>query len=86
MTSHAEHALDINQVYGKMSDVKVLLEKATNILECRIEEVLDSMSYTPLCDLPDDEPITLEEFIALTDSNCKAAAQSTGQVHTTLHE
>ena len=63
-------------MYSKLSDVEVLIDKAADILECRIEDVLDSMSYTPLCDLPEDEPITLEQFIALTDSNCKMAADT----------
>ena len=64
----------MSQVYEKLSEVKVLIAKSSDILDCRIEEVLDSMSYTPLCDLPDNEPITLDEFVALTENNCESAA------------
>ena len=32
------------------------------------------MSLTPLCELPEDEPIKVEAFLQLTDAVCKEAA------------
>ena len=67
---------DIKCAYEKIEQVEVFSRKVSDILDCRIEETLISMSYTPLCDLPDDEGITLETFLQLTEEHCTSAAES----------
>ena len=53
-----------------------LSKQACDVLECRIEAVLEDMSLTPLCDLPEEEAITVEKFLEMTDKTCKEASAS----------
>ena len=59
-----------------MGDLELLTKQANDILECRIEAVLDEMGLTPLCDLPEDEAITIEDFLHLTEQTCSEAAST----------
>jgi len=43
-----------------------MLERMNNLITYRIDAVLDEISKMSLCDLPDDEPITPEEFLKHT--------------------
>lgn len=47
-----------------------------DILECRIEGVLSEIEATRLCDLPEEEAITVEEFVGATERTCQAAAET----------
>lgn len=47
-----------------------------DILECRIELCLLEVGNITLCALPDDDPVTVDEFTAATDKNCLQAAES----------
>jgi len=49
-----------------MGEVETLSKIVTDILDCRIEAVLQDMSFTALCDLPEDEAITMEKFLQIT--------------------
>lgn len=47
-----------------------------DILDCRIEAVLEDIELTRLCDLPEDEAVSVEEFVSVTERTCQEAAQS----------
>ena len=47
-----------------------------DILECRIEAVLEDIELTRLCDLPEDEAVFVDEFVNVTERTCQAAAES----------
>ena len=47
-----------------------------DILECRIELLLLDVGSMLLCQLPDDDPMTVDEFTAATDRSCLHAAES----------
>ncbi len=51
-------------------------KQAKDILECRIEAVLEEMSLTPLCDIPEEDAITVEEFQKMTEDCCNDASVS----------
>ena len=68
--------LDMAGIYKAMGEMEHLAKQAMDILECRIEAVLEDMSLTPLCDLPEDDSISIEEFLKLTEETCLEASQS----------
>ena len=47
-----------------------------DILDCRIEAVLEDIELTRLCDLPEDEAVSVEEFVHVTERTCREAAES----------
>ena len=57
-----------------MGELERLRKHAVDILDCRIEAVLEDMSLTPLCDLPEDEPVTVDTFLQLTEQSCNEAS------------
>ena len=63
-------------IYKAIREMENLAKQAMDILECRIEAVLADMSLTPLCDLPEDDSITIEEFLKLTEVTCVDASKS----------
>lgn len=67
---------DIENIYKRIGELELLTKQTCDVLDCRIEAVLDDMSLTPLCDLPEDEPITVQRFIDLTTQTCSDAANS----------
>ena len=67
---------DLQNTYRVMGHLERLCKDAKDILDCRIETVLEDMSLTPLCDLPEDEPVTVEQFLALTETTCNDASQT----------
>ena len=60
--------------YGKMNDMELIAKQAKDILHCRVEDVLEQMSLTALTDLPEDDAITIEEAMKLTEDVCNEAA------------
>jgi dynein heavy chain len=46
-----------------------MLERVNDLITYRIDAVLDEITRMSLCDLPDDEPITPEEFLQHTQVN-----------------
>ncbi len=59
-----------------MDELDQLSRQARDMLECRVEAVLDAISTTPLVDLAEEEPVTVEEFIRRTQLVCSEAAVS----------
>lgn len=45
-------------------------------MECRIGMYLDDISSTALCDMPEEETVTCEQFLKLTDDVVAAASAS----------
>lgn len=58
-----------------MHDLEKLSKTVKDMLECRIEAVLDDMSATALCDLPEDEAVTAEKFLQLTTDIVQSASE-----------
>ena len=42
------------------------MDRANDLVEFRIDAVLHEMSTTTLCELPDEEPWTVDEFLEKT--------------------
>ncbi|XP_023932721.1 dynein heavy chain 5, axonemal [Lingula anatina] len=66
----------LSNAYRSMSDLEKLVKQVSDILECRIEAVLAEMGSIALCDLPEDEPITVDEFLKLTGETCAQASDT----------
>lgn len=47
-------------------DLELLMDRVNDLVEYRIEAVLQEMSGSTLCMLPEDEPVTSEEFVRTT--------------------
>lgn len=47
-------------------DLELLLDRANDLVEFRIDAVLQEMSGATLCALPEEEPVTAEEFVQTT--------------------
>ena len=45
-------------------------------MECRIGMYLDDISSTALCDMPEEEAVTCEQFLKLTDDVIGTASNS----------
>ena len=46
-----------------MEELELLMVRANELTEFRIDAVLHEMATTTLCQLPQDEPWTVEEFL-----------------------
>lgn len=58
-----------------MADLAKLTKTVSDILDCRVEAVLSDMSMTALCDLPEEEAITADQFLELTTETVEMASQ-----------
>lgn len=47
-------------------DLELLMDRVNDLVEYRIEAVLQEMSGSILCMLPEDEPVTSDEFVRTT--------------------
>lgn len=65
---------DMKKCYDRMEELERLSKQVKDILDCRIEAVLNEMSITALCDLPEDEPVTMEKFLSMTTDVVNQAA------------
>ncbi|CAM4590230.1 unnamed protein product [Lepidochelys kempii] len=66
----------INNIFDKLADLELLLDRVNDLIEFRIDAVLQEMSSVPLCELPEDEPLTCEEFLQMTKEFCVQGAQT----------
>ena len=64
----------MRNVHQEIDDFENLTMKVEDILECRVENVLQSITTTSLCDAP-NEPITVDEFIKITDETIHKSTQ-----------
>ncbi|KAF0871450.1 DYH5 protein, partial [Crocuta crocuta] len=61
--------------FAKIEDLELLLDRVNDLLEFRIDAILEEMSSTPLCQLPQEEPLTCAEFLQKTKDLCVNGAQ-----------
>lgn len=47
-------------------DLELLLDRVNDLIEFRINAILEEMSSLPLCQLPQEDPLTCEEFLQMT--------------------
>ena len=66
---------DISNTYKELSFLENLTKQISDLLDCRIDQVLKDMSCTALCDLPEAEPTTTKDFLADTEKTCKEACE-----------
>ncbi|KAM9098289.1 dynein axonemal heavy chain 5 [Sarcophilus harrisii] len=65
----------LQNIFRVLSEVELLLDRVNDLVEYRIDAVLEEMSLVPLCKLPEDEPLTCEEFLQMTKDLCTNGAQ-----------
>lgn len=53
-------------IFFSKDDLELLLDRVNDLIEFRIYAILEEMSNTPLCQLPQEEPLTCEEFLQMT--------------------
>lgn len=59
----------IQNVYQNLEELELLMVRANELTEFRIDAVLQEMASTTLCQLPVDEPWTVVEFLSNTEVN-----------------
>ncbi|XP_036931609.1 dynein heavy chain 5, axonemal isoform X2 [Acanthopagrus latus] len=79
LTSLNWTSLNIDKYLGRIDkalvDLELLMDRVNDLVEFRIDAVLQEMSGSTLCVLPEDEPITCEEFVQTTRDLCIRQAQ-----------
>lgn len=58
--------LVLNLLFASKAGLELLLDRVNDLVEFRIDAVLQEMTRVPLCKLPDDEPLSCEEFLQKT--------------------
>ncbi|CAF3537957.1 unnamed protein product [Rotaria sordida] len=65
----------VNTVNAALDEFNLNLERTNNLITYRINAVFDEITGIPLCDLPEDEPITPGEFLQHTQELCNYASK-----------
>ncbi|KAM6935223.1 dynein axonemal heavy chain 5 isoform 4-T4 [Lycodopsis pacificus] len=80
LTSINWTSLNIDKYLGRIDkalvDLELLMDRVNDLVEFRIDAVLQEMSGSTLCVLPEDEPVTCEAFVQTTRDLCIRQAQS----------
>ena len=65
----------LDTVHKALKELELLVDRACDLLELRIEGVLKEIQATPLCELPDSDPWTVHQFVSKTQvrSECLVA-------------
>jgi len=71
--------LVIENVYSTLRELDYVVKEAADILECRIERILEDMSSTALIILPADEPIDVLSFLEQTEKLAISTAHKLSQ-------
>ena len=61
----------LQSVEGSLTELELLVERVSNTMEFQIEGVLQDIQNTVLCDLPDSEAWTVDEFFNRTQVSLK---------------
>ncbi|XP_053253117.1 dynein axonemal heavy chain 5 isoform X2 [Podarcis raffonei] len=64
----------LQNILDKLADLELLLDRVNDLIEFRINAVLQEMSTVPLCNLPEDDPLTCEQFLHMTKELCTKGA------------
>ncbi|XP_069770267.1 dynein axonemal heavy chain 5 isoform X3 [Narcine bancroftii] len=65
----------LNRVSEALEELELLLNRVNDLIEFRIDAVLQDMSTIQLCKLPEEDPIPCDEFVQETKDLCMKAAQ-----------
>ncbi|XP_059863189.1 dynein axonemal heavy chain 5 [Delphinus delphis] len=65
----------LKNAFAKIKALELLIDRVNDLIEFRIDAILEEMSSTPLCQLPREEPLTCEEFLQMTKDLCVNGAQ-----------
>ncbi|KAJ0000193.1 hypothetical protein NQD34_012035 [Periophthalmus magnuspinnatus] len=60
----------LSRIEKSLGDLELLMDRVNDLVEFRIDAVLQEMSASTLCMLPEDEPVTCEEFVQTTRDLC----------------
>ncbi|XP_040900388.1 dynein heavy chain 5, axonemal isoform X2 [Toxotes jaculatrix] len=66
----------LSRIDKTLVDLELLMDRVNDLVEFRIDAVLQEMSSSTLCILPEDEPVTCEEFVQTTRDLCIKQAQN----------
>ncbi len=56
----------MQEVYAALQELELMMDRANDLVEYRIEAVLHEMSTMTLCELPGEEPWSVEAFLERT--------------------
>ncbi|VDP74906.1 unnamed protein product [Echinostoma caproni] len=65
----------MTKVRDELDALRLITKRASDILQCRIDEVLDEMAHTSLCDLPENGQVTLAAFLKITEDTVYTATK-----------
>ncbi|XP_007952391.1 dynein axonemal heavy chain 5 [Orycteropus afer afer] len=65
----------LETTFEKIKELELLLDRVNDLIEFRIDAILEEMSRTPLCQLPQEDPLTCDEFLQMTKDLCVNGAQ-----------
>ncbi|XP_066913562.1 dynein axonemal heavy chain 5-like [Clytia hemisphaerica] len=66
----------IESVYETLNEVELMVDRVIDLIEFRIEKILNDIANTKLVELPTDTPWTIDEFIKRTEVLCKKGAET----------
>ncbi|MEQ2240347.1 hypothetical protein ILYODFUR_013861, partial [Ilyodon furcidens] len=66
----------LSRIDKALADLELLIDRVNDLVEFRIDAVLQEMSVSTLCVLPEDQPVTCEEFVKTTRDLCIKQAQN----------
>ncbi|XP_076449856.1 dynein axonemal heavy chain 5-like isoform X2 [Babylonia areolata] len=64
----------IQSVYCALGDLELLMDRVHDVTEFRIDAILKEMASTRLCELPEDEPWSVDRFLENTQMLCSKGA------------
>lgn len=64
---------DLTNIYKVLNELDRLCKSAVDTIDCRVDDVLESISSMMLCVLPEDELVAPDEFLRLTEDKCNKA-------------
>lgn len=65
----------VQEVYTELQALELLMDRAHDVTEFRIDAVLKEMATTNLCQLPEEDPWTVDHFLDNTQMLCSKGAQ-----------
>ncbi|XP_037533193.1 dynein heavy chain 5, axonemal [Nematolebias whitei] len=76
----------LSSIEKTLEDLELLMDRVNDLVEFRIDAVLQEMSRSTLCVLPEEEPATCEEFVKTTRDQCIKQAQTLHMKSTLVEE
>lgn len=76
----------MENVYAELSKLELMMDRVHDLMEFRIEAILKEMSKTVLCQIPDEEPWTVDHFLENTQVRKKRHLSVTVCAHARVHQ